>query len=210
MTNDEIKSYVLERISFSNEKLYPYNNYLAYLLAKKKNQELKYYYSLDHSSSALSQIFSSLSIEDVNFSTNYYNESISSFSEDSIIYFYYGSSNKMFLEFFPDILPSDFNKLYSYLISNNLIKKIGTNLGKAYLISSEIVYHNFSSFTLDLPSADYHQAFDSMLKDISYLNQDREYLISLLVEKDQTIASLNASIDEAKYQHYISTTFTWR
>jgi hypothetical protein len=212
MNHEEIKSYILDSLSSVNERLFPYNTYIAHLLARKKNQELKNFASLDSSSvyaSTYDSLLSSLSSEDINFASQYYSETTSMFDQSHLVYFYYGSSSNVFFNIFPSVLPSDFNNLYTYMIANNLLKKIGTNLGKAHLFSSQIAYHDFSSFIDNQTFVNYSDAVDAMILEMSNLKKDRQHLLMLLDQKDQHISSLHQDIADLNHKNYISSTFTW-
>ncbi len=212
MNHEDIKSYVLDSLSSVNERLFPYNTYIAHLLARKKNTELKAFAALDSSTvstSTYDSFLSSLSIEDLNFASHYHSETTSMFDQSHLVYFYYGSSSNVFLTVFDSILPSDFNKLYNYMIANNLLKKIGTNLGKAHLFSSQIAYHDFSSFIQNQNFNNYSDAVDAMILEMSYVKKDRDHLLMLLQQKDEHIDSLNNKITEINHKNYISSTFTW-
>lgn len=212
ITHEQVHSYVLESIAQATERLYPYTNYLAYLLARKKNQELKNLVSFPSSTvstSAHEALYHSLPQEDIDFSQLYYQNTVSEFNSDDLIYLYYGSSNNLFTNVFQNILPSDFAVIYKYLVDNKLVKKIGTNTGKAHLISSQIAFHDFSTFTTKLSFDNYPDAFDSMMKDLSTLKMDRQYLLALLKDKDQTISDLHSTIDQINHNNYIASTYTW-
>jgi len=212
MNHEDIKSYVLDSLSSVNERLFPYNIYIAHLLARKKNAELKAFATLDSSTlstSTYDSFLSSLPIEDVNFAAQYYSQTTLMFDQSHLVYFYYGSSSNVFFNVFGSTLPSDFSKLYNYMIANNLLKKIGTNLGKAHLFSSQIAYHDFSSFVQNQNFTNYSDAVDAMILEMNYAKKDRDHLLMLLQQRDDHIQSLNDKITEINHKNYISSTFTW-
>jgi len=89
LDHEQIKSYVIQSFSSSNERFHPYNYYLAHLLARKKNADLKHYVSLDSTSvspSSYSFLFDNLSQEDKNFAIDYYNQTTSSFDSSDLLY----------------------------------------------------------------------------------------------------------------------------
>lgn len=212
LDHEQIKSYVLQSFSSANERLHPYNYYFAHLLARKKNTDLKQFASLESTSvppSSYSSLFNALSQEDKNFAVDYYDQTSSCFDSSHLLYLYHGSSSSVFSNIFLGILPSDFNRLYDYLIQNRLIKKIGTNLGKAHIFSSQIVYHDFSTFTHADSYTSYTEAVDAMVEEMSDLKQDISYLLYLLDQKDKDILNLENKITELNHRNYISSTFTW-
>lgn len=212
LDHEQIKSYVLQSFSSSNERFHPYNYYLAHLLARKKNADLKHYTSLDSTSvspSSYSFLFDNLSQEDKNFAIDYYNQTTSCFDSSHLLYLYHGPSSAVFSNIFSDILPSDFNHLYFYLIENNLLKKIGTNLGKAHIFSSQIAYHDFSTFTSAGSFTSYTEAVDAMVNEMSDLKKDISHLLYLLDQKDLDILNLQNKITEINHRNYIASTFTW-
>lgn len=212
MNHEQIKSYVLDSLSSVNERLFSYNTYIAHLLARKKNQELKELSSLNSSSLSSSyydSLLFSLSSEDNTFALDYYNQTTASFDASHLVYFYHGSSSHIFHNVFNSLLPSDFNMLYNYMIQNSLLKKIGTNLGKAHLFSSQIAYHDFSSMIAPVSYNNYSDAVDAMIKDVTTLKKDRDHLLFLLDMKDVDIQNLEIRINELAHKSYIASTFTW-
>lgn len=212
MNREQITQYVLGCIEQANDSIYPYVPYIAHLLDKKKNSDLKLFFSVPStqiSQDGYQNPFANLEEPLRSSALAYIQETTDNFSSDDLIYIYYGSSYSMFQNIFVDILPSDFHQLYTYMIENNILRKLGTNLGKAHLISSAIFSHDFSSFVAPHPFQNYSEAMKSMMKEFNYLKEDRSYLLSVLEQKDQFILSLQQKIQELQYQNYISSSHTW-
>lgn len=210
--SENLTEYIIDSINNANESIYPYTPYIAHLLDKKKNPELKSFLSVPSSAISAADYQNRFSQLDESLRASalaYRQETTSNFSPEDYIYLYYGSSYSLFQNVFLNILPSDFHQLYSYMIENNLLKKIGTNLGKAHLLSSAFSSHDFSGFIASHPFQNYSDAMKSMLQDFNYLKEDRSYLLGLLEDKEQTIFLLNQKIQDLIYQNYISASHTW-
>lgn len=208
---DELSFYILRSIHNQNDSFYPLNGYISHLLKDKKNTLLKSLLSLPKEQFKFQSdhCFSLLTSSEKNLALEFRQDLTSDFSSNDEIFIYYGSSLSLFENVFTDILPSDFHDLYHYMIQNNLIKKIGTNLGKAHLFSSVISDHDFSDFIAAPLFQNYSDAMKAMMKDFNLLKEDRSYLLSVIDSQKEIIAVLNQKIQDLNYRNYISSTHTW-
>lgn len=189
-----------------DDYLYPLNDFTTYHLATKNNAYLRSFARdnpTNQCSVTLYQTFiASMPVSQIEIARSWRSNQAESFD-----YFYIGSKNGLKNTFFYDYLPSAFDYIFTYFITNLYIKQIGSGLGSAFLFDTS-KFRAFETPVQDLVS--YTSSINNIVTSIEGLQSDRDYLLQIVEVQKSQIQSLHQQIDELNKKIYYQSQMTWR
>ena len=183
-----------------DDYLYPLNSYVAFNLAKKNYASLKNFSANNPSSLCGVHLYSSkeseLSSQEIFIANQWLENHAQNYS-----YVYLGSRSSLKNLFFSDFIPSAFDALYDYLISNDYFKQIGSGPGSVILFNTTLLFEDFS-VPVQQSTDKMQQTFDSFLRNFNSLKNDNEYLYNVILQKNSSIDILTKKIQELERPLY--------
>lgn len=209
-TPHSMRTYLNNVLSEIDHSIYPLNTFFAHHIRLKNFPYLKDFVSNNPSNTLTIEDYKSLNSqltsEEISFARQWIELNCPQYLS-FLPYIFIGSRNN-FRAAFADALPSTFDAIYNYLISNDYIKQIGTGLGNAQMFNSSIFDSSFEDYSV--PQSDYSSVLTSIINEVKSLKSDKDYLFQLLENQEQYINKLLAEIQSLRQQNQIAYQMTWR
>jgi hypothetical protein len=202
-TNNHLDS-ILDSV---DDYLYPVNSFIGHHLSKKNYSYLK---TLPKSSeihlSRYNELSSTLSFTELAAGKNFAD---SFFNSEFLPYVFVGSKKLFKTLAFNSFLPSDYDNIMSYLVSNNYIKVIGQGAGSAIVFNTQKLDETFVVQNSD-NSDSFQSSISSFINSFNLTKIDNQYLLNVIEEKDMYINSLLEQIQNLQIENYQVSQMTWR
>lgn len=185
-----------------NDSLYPLNEFTAHHMVNKNYSYLKTFATENPSSSLTKEFYNNqyslLTSTEIDIARSYID-----FISSDLAYVFFGSKTLFKSSFFDDFTPSAYDSLISFLSSNDYIKTLGSGHGSAIVFKNEAFSNSFV-----IPNSQI--SVDSFVNQYNQIKNDNLYLLQILQQKDQTIATLNQRIVQLQHDYYNASQMTWR